>query len=71
VDKTAHRVIIDGKDVDLSYKEFELLTYFMENKVISAGCQHNNRNLGVHTDLPAYLPTIHFWHHDIQSGISW
>ena len=32
VDKTAHRVIIDGKDVDLSYKEFELLTYFMENK---------------------------------------
>ena len=26
VDKAAHRVIIDGKDVDLSYKEFELLT---------------------------------------------
>ena len=35
VDKTAHRVIIDGKDVDLSYKEFELLTYFMENKGIA------------------------------------
>ena len=35
VDKTAHRVIIDGKDVDLSSKEFELLTYFMENKGIA------------------------------------
>ena len=35
VDKAAHRVIIDGKDVDLSYKEFELLTYFMENKGIA------------------------------------
>ena len=35
VDKEAHRVIIDGKDVDLSYKEFELLTYFMENKGIA------------------------------------
>ena len=35
VDKTAHRVIIDGKDVDLSYKEFELLTYFLENQGIA------------------------------------
>ena len=32
VDKTAHSVIIDGKTVDLSFKEFELLVYFMENK---------------------------------------
>lgn len=32
LDKSAHTVTIDGKDVDLSYKEFELLTYFMENK---------------------------------------
>lgn len=35
VDKTAHSVTIDGKPVDLSYKEFELLTYFMENKGIA------------------------------------
>ena len=32
LDKAAHRVVIDGKDVELSYKEFELLAYFMENK---------------------------------------
>ncbi|MBO5093838.1 MAG: response regulator transcription factor [Lachnospiraceae bacterium] len=32
MDKNAHRVTIDGKDVELSYKEFELLAYFMENK---------------------------------------
>lgn len=32
LDKGAHRVTIDGQEVELSYKEFELLTYFMENK---------------------------------------
>ena len=32
LDKAAHRVTIDGKDVELSYKEFELLAYFIENK---------------------------------------
>ena len=35
VDKTAHSVTIDGKPVDLSFKDFELLTYFMENKGIA------------------------------------
>lgn len=32
IDKAAHQVTIDGVPVDLSYKEFELLTYFMENQ---------------------------------------
>ena len=32
LDKNAHMVLIDGETIDLSYKEFELLTYFMENK---------------------------------------
>ena len=32
LDKNAHMVMIDGESIDLSYKEFELLTYFMENK---------------------------------------
>ncbi len=35
VDKTAHQVRIDGKPIDLSYKEFELLTYFVENRGIA------------------------------------
>ncbi len=35
VDKAAHSVSVDGKPVELSYKEFELLTYFMENKGIA------------------------------------
>ena len=30
-----YEVIIDGEKVDLSYKEFELLSYFMENKDIA------------------------------------
>ena len=31
VDRSAHSVTIDGEPVDLSYKEFELLVFFMEN----------------------------------------
>lgn len=32
IDKSAHMVTIDGKPVELSYKEFELLDYFLENE---------------------------------------
>lgn len=35
VDKAAHQVQVDGKDVELSYKEFELLSYFLENQGIA------------------------------------
>lgn len=35
IDRTAHSVSIEGKQVELSFKEFELLTYFMENKGIA------------------------------------
>jgi two-component system, OmpR family, response regulator ResD len=31
IDQAAHQVTIDGKPIDLSAKEFELLTYFLEN----------------------------------------
>lgn len=31
IDQAAHQVTIDGRSLDLSYKEFELLTYFVEN----------------------------------------
>ena len=32
IDKAAHIVKIDDEEIDLSFKEFELLTYFVENK---------------------------------------
>ncbi len=35
IDKAAHQVTIDGQNIDLSYKEFELLSYFMENQGIA------------------------------------
>lgn len=35
VNKTAHMVTIDGKTIDLSVKEFELLAYFIENQKIA------------------------------------
>ena len=35
MDKAAHTVTIEGKQVELSFKEFELLAYFMENQGIA------------------------------------
>lgn len=35
IDCKAHMVTVDGKQVELSFKEFELLTYFVENKGIA------------------------------------
>lgn len=35
LDKAAHMVTIDGERVELSFKEFELLSYFMENTGIA------------------------------------
>lgn len=35
VDKKAHIVTVDGKEIILSVKEFELLSYFLENKNIA------------------------------------
>lgn len=35
MDKTAHQVTIDEERVELSFKEFELLDYFMENEGIA------------------------------------
>lgn len=35
IDKAAHQVKIDGGEIDLSFKEFELLTYFVENQGIA------------------------------------
>ena len=35
IDKAAHIVKIDGKPIELSFKEFELLSYFVENQGIA------------------------------------
>lgn len=35
IDKAAHQVKVDGQPVELSFKEFELLTYFVENAGIA------------------------------------
>ena len=35
LDKVAHEIRIDGKPIDLSVKEFELLTYFIINKGVA------------------------------------
>ena len=35
IDKAAHLATVDGNPMDLSFKEFELLTYFLENQGIA------------------------------------
>ncbi len=35
INKTAHEVSVDGNKIDLSFKEFELLSYFLENQGIA------------------------------------
>ena len=35
LNRSAREVVIDGEKIDLSFKEFELLAYFMENKDIA------------------------------------
>ena len=35
LDKSAHEVTIDGNKLELSFKEFEVLTYFIDNKGIA------------------------------------
>ena len=35
IDKAAHLATVDGKTMELSFKEFELLTYFLENEGIA------------------------------------
>ena len=41
LNKMAHSVSVDGKEVDLSYKEFELLTFFFENKGVALSREKN------------------------------
>ena len=35
INKSAHQVMVDGAEIELSFKEFELLLYFVENKGIA------------------------------------
>ena len=35
LDISAHKVLINGKDIELSFKEFELLEYFMTNQGVA------------------------------------
>ena len=41
IDKAAHQATVDGKPMDLSFKEFELLTYFLENEGIALSREKN------------------------------
>lgn len=35
IDKVAHQVFVDGQEIELSFKEFELMCYFIENKGVA------------------------------------
>ena len=54
-DKAAHRVTIDGKEIELSFKEFELLTYFAENQGIALSREKILNNIGLFIGLMAIV----------------
>lgn len=35
MDISAHKVLVDGEEIELSFKEFELLNYFLVNKGVA------------------------------------
>ena len=45
IDQAAHEVRIDGKIIELSFKEFELLTYFVNNKGVALSRQRILHNV--------------------------
>ena len=46
IDKAARQVTVDGNPVDLSYKEFELLNYFIENQGLALSREKILNNVG-------------------------
>ena len=57
LDKTAHIVKLDGEPVELSYKEFELLAYFMENTAWPSPGRRSSIMCGI-TTISAMARTI-------------
>lgn len=50
LNRSAHQVTIDGKNIELSYKEFELLAYFMENQGIALSREKILNNVWKYSD---------------------
>ena len=55
IDKAAHIVKIDGQEIDLSFKEFELLTYFVVNKGLALSMEKNYKNTYHSTNQQRYF----------------
>ena len=45
IDEAAHSVTVDGKPIELSFKEYELLQYFVENKGIALSREKSLNNV--------------------------
>ncbi len=59
IDKAAHQVKIDDKEIELSFKEFELLTYFVENQGIALSREKILNNVWDYDYLEMQEPLIH------------
>ena len=56
IDKAAHQVKIDGKEIELSFKEFELLSYFVENQGIALSSELGTSRAKYIYELQVELP---------------
>ena len=55
LDKTAHLVTVDGRPIELSIKEFELLDYFMENQGIALSREKILNNVWITLEMQGQL----------------
>ena len=55
IDKAAHQVTIDGQEIDLSFKEFELLNYFGDARTIDTHVKKLRSKMG---EKGEYIKTI-------------
>lgn len=58
IDEAAHSVTVDGKPIELSFKEYELLQYFVENKGIALSREKFLTTFGTTITLEMPEPSI-------------
>lgn len=59
LNQAAHEVKIDGKNIELSYKEFELLTYFINNQGVALSRERILNNVWNYDYFGDAVPSIH------------
>ena len=72
IDKAAHQASVDGEPMELSFKEFELLTYFLENQGIALSREkilNSVWNYGYFGDARTIDTHVRIYQHCLGNGL--